>query len=243
MESAQGIAKSSALKCLVTFGSDERETYHTYAVSVGDWRNPHAMIKLQGSMFVELAELKGFSHQDDASIKNWITQQYDEIKLPYDRHTTRFPRQFVFAATTNKNDYLKDPTGNRRYWPFTVEKLIDLIKLADEREQLWAEAVWNWREGLYIGPTPEENELAEIERQKRLTQDPWEDKVMEIIAYLNKDKIKVVDILNHMKELKLTDKNELTARRVSSILQMQGFENKSIWNGITKVNERLWVRK
>ena len=201
------------------------------------------MIKLQGSMFVELAELKGFSHQDDASIKNWITQQYDEIKLPYDRHTTRFPRQFVFAATTNKNDYLKDPTGNRRYWPFTVEKLIDLNKLADEREQLWAEAVWNWREGLYIGPTPEENELAEIERQKRLTQDPWEDKVMEIIAFLNKDKIKVVDILNHMKELKLTDKNELTARRVSSILQMQGFENKSIWNGITKVNERLWVRK
>lgn len=238
--SLQGVSKSSALKCLVTFGEDESETYHTDAVSISDIQNPHTALKLQGSMIVELAELKGFSKQDDEGIKNWITQQFDEIKLPYDRFTSRYKRQFVFAATTNKHDYLKDPTGNRRYWPITVERVIDLDYLASEREQLWAEAVHYWKQGLYIGPTPEENELAEVERNKRLSQDPWEDKILEIAAVMP-EKFKVSNILDMMPELRLTDKNEATARKIAGILQMNGFKNKVCWNGAK--SERMWLKK
>lgn len=237
----QGVAKSETLKTLVTFG-DEEETYHTDAISVNDCTSQYTPLKMQGVMIVELAELKGFSKQDDESIKNWITQTIDEVKLPFDRMVSKFRRQFVFAATTNRHDYLKDPTGNRRYWPITIEKIIDMKKLAAERSQLWAEAYKNYLDDMYIGPTPEENRMADLEREKRMSHDAWTDIVMNIVERIGLDEFKTSQVLEKM-DLKLMDKNENAQRRITNVLQMNGFENRAVWNPNLKKTVRLWAKK
>lgn len=234
----QGLYKSSALKSLVTFSG---ENYHTDSVSPLSSDDKYAPLHMIGVMIVELAELTGFSNKDDALIKNWITQTTDRVKLPHDKFVTDYPRQFVFAATTNKTDYLKDPTGNRRYWPVTIGGLIDLKKIDQDREQLWAEAMHLYRAGLYIGPTPEEDKIAEVERQKRLSHDIWTDDVLKIINDNGLDEFRTEDIIGGMK-LKNTERNEGVARRVSKILMMNGYVNTPLWNKKLNRTQRMWTK-
>lgn len=234
----QGLYKSSLLKTLATFNG---ESYHSDAINMSDIGNKDTVLKLQGNLIVELAELTGFSKQDDDIIKNWITQQIDETRIPFSRETSRFKRQFVFAATTNNHDYLKDPTGNRRYWPVTLENVIDIAAVEEVKDQLWAEAVYWYRDGLYIGPTPEENELAEHERRKRLQSDAWEDVVMAIVGRLGIDEFRIPDILSKM-DLRTTEKNDKSVRRIGKILKMNGFDNSPRWDNKLGKSVRLWGR-
>lgn len=239
---SQGFYKSGAFKTLATFG-DEEESYYTDAISISEIKNPHTILKLQGVMIAELAELEGFAKTSDEMAKNWITQTEDVIKLVYDKYVTKYPRQFIFGATTNKKEYLKDSTGNRRYWPVTVEKIIDLEKLAAERDLLWAEAVWNWKQGLYIGPTPAEEALANIEREKRLNHDPLESQVMNFIQSIKTDDgIKASDIMDRM-NLHVRDRTVTLEDRIKFVLKTNGFVNKSKWNRDNHRNERVWVRE
>lgn len=239
LESAkQGLYKSAALKALATFNG---ETYHTDSVSIVDLSNKDTAMKLQGNMIVELAELSGFSRKDDETIKNWITQTIDEIRIPFSREISKFPRQFVFAATTNNSEYLKDPTGNRRFWPVTIEKYIDIDGLNAEKDQLWAEAVHLYKSGFYVGVTHEENELAEKERAKRFNRDPWDDLVMQIVSGLAIDEFKSSEVIDKM-NLKTVEKNSTTMRRVSNILKMNGYDNSPRWDNKDKKTIRLWSK-
>lgn len=234
----QGVYKSQLLKTLATFAG---ECYHTDSVSLADLENKDTIMKMQGNLIIELAELSGFSKKEDNQIKNWMTQTKDEMRIPFARKIVSYPRQFVFSATTNNYDYLRDPTGNRRYWPVTVEKVIDIEAVKDIKEQLWAEAYKLYCDGLYLGPTEEENILADFERSKRLQSDAWEEMVMGIVDRIGLDEFKTSDILAKM-DLKTTDKNERAVRRISSVLKMNGFTNEPRWDGRIKKNVRLWAR-
>lgn len=234
----QGFYKSSALRELATFNG---ESYHTDAFQITDIGKDYAAMKLQGVMLVELSELSGFSQKDDEVIRNWITQAVDEVKLPYDRQVSKFGRKFVLCATTNAYAYLKDPSGNRRYWPVTIERAIDIEFIKSIKEQLWAEAYQYYLDGLYIGPTPEENELAEKERQKRMQSDAWEDIVMGAVSRLDLDEFKTVDVLAKM-DLKTSEKNERALRRISSILKANGYSNSPQWDAKAQKSVRTWSK-
>lgn len=235
----QGLFKSSLLKSLATFNG---ESYHSDAINIGEIGNKDTVLKLQGNLIIELAELTGFSKQDDEVIKNWITQQIDEARVPFSRETSRFKRQFVFAATTNNHDYLKDPTGNRRYWPVTLENTVNIAFVDAIKDKLWAEAVHWYKSGLYIGPTPEENELAEVERNKRLQSDAWEDTVMAIVERIGLDEFRIPDILSKM-DLRTNEKNERTVKRIGKILKMNGYENSPRWDNKLQKSVRLWGKE
>lgn len=234
----QGLYKSELLKTLATFGG---ECYHTDSVSLAELENKDTIMKMQGNMIVELAELSGFSKKEDNQIKNWLTQTKDEVRIPFSRKIAVYPRQFVFSATTNNYDYLRDPTGNRRYWPVTVEDVIDIKAVKIIKDQLWAEAVYWYEKGLYIGPTPEENELADYERQKRMQSDAWEEAVIGIVTRLDLDCFKTSDVLGKM-DLKTNDKNEKAIRRISAILKMNGYTNEPMWDKNLRKNVRVWVK-
>ena len=97
--------------------------------------------------------------------------------------------------------------------------------LRENKEQLWAEAIYYYRDGLYIGPTPEEEELARIERAKRETTDAWDDKVQNIIKnYIGNTPFRLNDILEKM-DLRTNEKNNQAARRIASILKSNNFNN------------------
>lgn len=248
IEGGQGIGKSTVLRTLATFGKDKERSYFTDGVSISQIQNKDTMMKMQGSLIIELSELSGFSKKEDEEIKHWIVVQDDEARLPFGHTVSRFPRQFVLAATTNKHDYLKDPTGNRRYWPVMTGTHIDMDALKQDREQLWAEAVYWHKQGLYLGPTAAEEKLANVEREKRLSQDAWTDEVLQKAEDLRIERgltgsrgLRVEDIMAKM-NMVLRDRDDRAVRRINGILQMNGFEKKSIWNSEKDKTERMWIK-
>lgn len=136
----QGIRKSSFIKTL--FG--ERWAGELTAEMAS---NKDAVEQMLGKLCLELPELAHMRRGDVNSVKEFITLTVDRVRLAYDARVTDFRRQCVFWGTSNESDYLKDRTGNRRFWPWTVEvSQIDTDRLAANRDQLWAEAYHLWKE-------------------------------------------------------------------------------------------------
>jgi predicted P-loop ATPase len=130
LESPQGQGKSTALEKLASpdFFTD------TLQLDV----DPKVVIEqATGKWIVEASELGGLAKRDVESLKALLSRKVDRARLSYARRAEDVPRQFVLAGTTNTREYLRDDTGNRRFWPVTVSK-IDLAALERDRDQLWA---------------------------------------------------------------------------------------------------------
>lgn len=134
--------------------------------------------QLQGVWILEIAELSGMAKAEIESVKHFVSKTEDRFRVAYGHRTEIFPRQCIPFGTTNKWDFLKDPTGNRRYWPITVgvtEPIKDVFTdlTEDEINQIWAEAVHYYRnkESLHL---PEEMAAIAAEVQEKHTeQHPW----------------------------------------------------------------------
>lgn len=139
---SQGLGKSLIL---------ERLGRKWFNNSLVDIKTKDALEQIQGSWIVELAELAPTYKNDNEIVKAFISRTSDRFRSPYGRRTEEYPRQCVFAGSTNNLMFLKDRTGNRRFWPITGDKdrktknSWDLSK--DEIDQLWAEAFRYWSEG------------------------------------------------------------------------------------------------
>lgn len=133
LESPQGQFKSTALKVLAV-----REDWFADELPLGS-KTKELMEVLEGAWIVEAGELQGMRKGEVESIKSFLSRPVDKSRLAYGRITTRRPRRFIIIGTTNSDRYLKDATGNRRFWPVKVG-VIDVEKLRAERDQLWAEA-------------------------------------------------------------------------------------------------------
>lgn len=96
--------------------------------------------RLHGHWIVEAAEIRGLSKAQDNHIKAFCSRQVDIARMAYGKLAKRAPRQCVFIATSNDEKMLRDPTGNRRWWPVIVIGF-DIAALEADRDQLWAEAV------------------------------------------------------------------------------------------------------
>src|SRR5205823_1080976 len=97
------------------------------------------------------------------------------FRPPYGRHVIESPRQCVFAGTVNHSNYLRDETGNRRFWPVACGSIaIDSLKR--DRDQLWAEAVTLYRANhTWWLDDSEIIRAAEVEQAERYDSDPWHD--------------------------------------------------------------------
>ncbi len=135
LEGAQGIRKSSFVQALFSREWSGELT----ALMVSD---KNAVEQMLGKQCLELPELSNMRKAESEDVKAFITREIDEVRLAYDKRMTKFPRCCIFIGTTNASEYLKDPTGNRRFWPIQVKvDQIDTGKLMRERDQLTAEAV------------------------------------------------------------------------------------------------------
>lgn len=106
---------------------------------------------LQGVWLVEIGELEAFRQTDISRIKQFLSLRADRFRAAYGRHVKDIPRCCVFFGTTNAESFLRDRTGNRRFWPVDVgvEPRLKTVwdNLDDEVDQIWAEAVMRWRLG------------------------------------------------------------------------------------------------
>lgn len=116
-----------------------------------DIKTKDALEQIQGAWINELAELSPTYKNDNEIVKAFLSRTTDRFRVPYGRRTEEYPRQCVFAGSTNNLLFLKDRTGNRRFWPISGNKLRkvrnswDLSK--DEVDQIWAEAFMLWANG------------------------------------------------------------------------------------------------
>lgn len=102
---------------------------------------------LHGKLIIEVSEMDSFKRAEDTLIKRLLSCEKDRFRPPYGRASRDFKRQCVFVGTTNEETFLKDHTGARRFWPVKVQE-IDVVAIRRDREQLFAESVHYFKEGL-----------------------------------------------------------------------------------------------
>lgn len=134
LEGAQGKRKSTWIRILAKGWGSE---------TAPDFGDPKALVEsITGKWITEIAELDKFDRASENGLKAAISRTVDRARLSYGRRAQDFPRQCIFIGTTNEDDYLKDRTGGRRYWPVVVRaETIDTDRLAEEVDILWGEAV------------------------------------------------------------------------------------------------------
>jgi len=139
----QGVGKSHILSLL---------GQNWYSDSFNTVQGKEAYEQLQDAWIIEMAELTAAKKAETEAVKHFISKREDIYRVAYGKRVTKFPRQCIFFGTTNEMDFLKDKTGNRRFWPVMVEKnriKKDLWRddIKAEIHQIWAEAFHLWKEG------------------------------------------------------------------------------------------------
>lgn len=176
----QGMGKSS-------FFSKLGRKWFSDSLTIGDMKDKTAPEKLQGYWILELGELAGLKKMDVETVKAFITRQDDKFRHSYGYSVEDHPRQCVIVGSTNTNEgFLRDITGNRRFWPvnctlnapnrpWEVEKVVD---------QLWAEAFLLYRQGEKLYLTPEVEAMAAKEQTAAIETDPREGMIAEYLEQL-----------------------------------------------------------
>jgi putative DNA primase/helicase len=236
MEGNQGTFKSTALRVL--FGS---EWFNDSKLVIGD---KDALASMLGKWCTEMAEMDSHRKADDTTFKQFLSTQIDRVRWHYGRRAEDVPRQSVFVGTTNMSEYGKDDTGLRRIWPFEVGD-IDLDALRKDREQLWAEAVKCYDEGVswwvdgrkrVIDPenTPAlaalfaepvtERDLFDRQAQERMQIDAWQYPIQEWLRTNNGlEYTTTAELLGEALKIEKSRWTKPEQMRVAAIIKRLGF--------------------
>lgn len=138
----QGIGKS-------TLFSKLGKSWFSDSLTITDMRDKAAAEKLQGYWILELGELAGIRKTDVETVKSFVTRTDDKYRASYGVNVESHPRQCVIVGTTNsESGFLRDITGNRRFWPVRVSgKGIKKAWELKDIDQIWAEALKIYKTG------------------------------------------------------------------------------------------------
>ena len=182
----QGTEKSSALAVLAV-----QEDWFTDDLPL-NVEGKRVIETLRGRWIVEASELSGMRKADVEHLKAMLSRRVDRARMAYGRLPTEAPRQCIIIGTTNKSEYLRDTTGNRRYWPVLIVRF-DLDALRRDRDQLWAEAAAREAKDESIRLPRRLWPEAAKEQRQRLADDPFVTVLATHLGHLE-GKIKAADV-------------------------------------------------
>jgi len=219
LEGSQGLQKSTAIFSLMP-------DPEWFTDELPDVTNKDAAIQLHGAWIVEVAEMDAMNRAETGAVKKFASRRVDRYRPPYGRTIVDVPRQCVFMGTVNPEEgvgYLKDQTGNRRFWPVMCG-LCDIAGIVADRDQLWAEAKARYLAGEKWHVKHEvEKRLIHPEQEERRERDPWQDKIAEWLEASHITAVTTNLIASVL--LKITDDRLTTAhgRRIANVLRILGW--------------------
>ncbi|KQZ19466.1 hypothetical protein ASD50_08335 [Mesorhizobium sp. Root552] len=211
LEGEQGIGKSTLLRRLAS-----SEWFHD---GLRDMTSKDASMALRGRWIVELPELSAMRRSDVEAVKAFLSRNEERYRPPYDRAEVSEPRRCVFAGTTNRTDYLLDDTGARRFWPVRVTRA-DTDSVANDRDQLWAEAVVAYRAEEPWWPSDDMAREAAQVAATRTEDDPWTGPILNYVE--KRDEVGSQELLAAV-SLPQTVMTKADAKRATGILRRNGW--------------------
>ena len=218
----QGIGKSTLIAKL---GGE----WYSDSLNLSDMNDKTAAEKLQGYWIMEIGELAGMRKADLDKVKAFISRQDDKYRASFGRRVTPHPRQCVFFGTTNsQNGYLRDITGNRRYWNVKVPgngkyKPWDMDE--DTVKQIWAEVMVYAKAGEKLYLSPELEDYAKEEQRAAMERDDREGLVQEYLDMLLPDNWDSMDVYKRRDYVRDAD----DPMRLDGSVRRMEVSNMEIW--------------
>lgn len=248
LEGPQGILKSSSLRALA--GEYHAEQHEN--VTQKDF-----LQNLQGKWLIEISEMDSFSKSETSKVKAVVTTVSDHFRPSYGRRSVDHPRQCVFVGTTNRDDWNRDETGARRFWPIACKE-IDLKGIRENRNQLFAEAVHRYKAGETWWEMPPED--TQKQQARRYVAPAWcepiekythHERVREadddgafhwkwIARAEPRTELSTAEVLEHALDVPRAQWDKSKEMRVAESLKFLGWERKQVWS--EGKNTRKWVR-
>jgi hypothetical protein len=235
LEGRQGAGKSTLFKLL---GGQ------WYDGTPPKFESTDALMSFQGIWIREFSELAGAGRTEFATIKALMTERVDRFRPPYGRHFVEHPRRCVFCASVNPgDDYIRDATGARRFWPVKLphEAVIDTYAFARDRDQLLGEALQAYRDGEPFHPpqmTAANRELVESIQDiqgARQVADPWADTIL-ACAQASPDGVTMEQLFGAL-QVPMERREQREAKRIGVILRAHGYERRKRRNPLTSGND------
>lgn len=214
----QGIGKSTFLSKLgMSWFSD----------SLYSFEGKDAAELIQGTLINEVGELSAMNKSETEAIKQFLSKTQDIYRAAYGRHTAKYPRRCVFFGSTNSQEFLKDETGNRRFWPVKVgeyEPTKSIFKDLDgEITNIWAEAYTYYMLGEKLFLEGESLEISERMQETFREIDPWQGEIEEFlnmkipIDWYNRSRGEQIQFVNgnlDLKETPLIDRDRVCVKEI-----------------------------
>jgi predicted P-loop ATPase len=190
-----------------------------------DLAKKDAFESLRNTWLLEWAELESLLRaRDTNSVKAFLSSPKDTYRPSYGRNVIEVKRSGIIVGSTNHHEFLSDETGARRFWPVVVG-VIDSALAAEQRDQLWAEAVHRYRAGEpWWLESDAELALAGVHRE-HLVRDAWEERILTWASIL--DGFTTADVLSKAIQKEPGHWTRADEMRVSSVLRANGYTRKT----------------
>ena len=233
LEGPQGVRKSTACRILAgKWFSDDMPPLDSKDASQ----------HIRGKWLIEVAEMHSFSKAVSEALKAFLTRRVERYRPSYGRLEVQEPRSVVFIGTTNRDVYLRDDTGGRRFWPVKVGQ-IDTDALERDRDQLFAEATLAYREGEAWWPSDTfQKQHIEAEQEARFEADIWEERIENYLdekiknAGMNPIRVTPTDVaVNGLDFPQISKVGLAEQRRIGAVMRRAG------WVPSRSNGRRFWV--
>lgn len=242
LEGKQGVGKSTALRHLVGDA--------WFSDAFMNIQDKDAVLGMRSVWLKELGELSGMRGTDAELLKEFLSRTVDRVRVPYGRRTEPFPRQCIFVGTTNKQEYLQDDTGNRRFWPMKVGRC-NFRALRKDRDQLLAEAYFAWQldEPLYLEELKAQQQ-AEVEQHIRTIHDSWTDLFLDAMgkdSSMDYNRFRMADLFDGTavedRPFGGVKMGYSEQKRVGSLLRKLGYSVHVEKFGKERISQRVWRKR
>ncbi len=222
LEGGQGIGKSKTIAALFS------EEWTTDSL-LSELNSRDGALGLLGIWVVEFAEIEQIIRTEVEVIKAFLSRPVDRFRSPYGRAFLKHPRQCVLFGTTNDDDYLRDSTGNRRFWPIRCQ-FADVEWVQANRDQLWAEAAAREAAGEdHWLSDPETSTTATKVQAARVQEDVWAERILTILGL--RSAVTIPEILSDILSIPVERQEKRQQMRVAAILRNAGWKRDTKWQG------------